>query len=62
MDELLSAKGLVKVAEEEIRVTGLKGPLEEGCQKEGRGLRCSDPTDLREATAPHMLDMNSREE
>jgi hypothetical protein len=33
MDEILQGKGLVKVAEGKIRVTGLKGPLEEGWQK-----------------------------
>ena len=30
MDEILQAKGLVKVAEGKVQVTGLKGPLEEG--------------------------------
>lgn len=33
MNEILQKKGLVKVAEGKIRVTGLKGPLEEGWQK-----------------------------
>lgn len=33
MNALLEAKGLVKVAEDAILVTGLKGPLEEGWQK-----------------------------
>jgi menaquinone-dependent protoporphyrinogen IX oxidase len=33
MDEILQGKGLVKVAEEKIYVTGLKGPLEAGWQK-----------------------------
>jgi hypothetical protein len=33
MNELLQAKGQVKVAEEKVLVTGLKGPLEEGWQK-----------------------------
>ncbi|MCX8104184.1 MAG: hypothetical protein N3E42_07190 [Candidatus Bipolaricaulota bacterium] len=32
MNEILQAKGLVKVAEEKFYVTGLKGPLEEGWQ------------------------------
>lgn len=32
MDEILQAKGLVKVAEEKVYVTGMKGPLEEGWQ------------------------------
>jgi len=33
MNEILREKGLVKVAEGKILVTGLKGPLEEGWQK-----------------------------
>ena len=32
MNEILEAKGLVKVAEEKVFVTGLKGPLEAGWQ------------------------------
>jgi hypothetical protein len=30
MNEILQGKGLVNIAQDEIRVTGLKGPLEEG--------------------------------
>jgi flavodoxin len=33
MNEILQEKGLVKVAEGKILVTGIKGPLEEGWQK-----------------------------
>ena len=33
MNELLQGAGLVKVAEDKVHVTGLKGPLEEGWQK-----------------------------
>jgi menaquinone-dependent protoporphyrinogen IX oxidase len=33
MNELLQAAGLVKVAEDKVLVTGLKGPLEEGWQQ-----------------------------
>jgi hypothetical protein len=33
MNEILLGKGLVKVAEGKILVTGLKGPLEEGWQE-----------------------------
>jgi hypothetical protein len=33
MNELLRAKGLVRVAEGKVYVIGLKGPLEEGWQK-----------------------------
>jgi hypothetical protein len=32
INEILQAKGLVKVAEDKVFVTGLKGPLEEGGQ------------------------------
>jgi menaquinone-dependent protoporphyrinogen IX oxidase len=32
MNEILQAAGLVKIAEDKILVTGLKGPLEEGWQ------------------------------
>ena len=32
MNEILQGKGLVKVAESKVHVTGLKGPLEEGWQ------------------------------
>jgi multimeric flavodoxin WrbA len=32
MNEILQAKGLVKVAEDKVFVTGLKGPLEDGWQ------------------------------
>ena len=34
MNQMLQAKGLVKVAEDKIFVTGIKGPLEECWQKE----------------------------
>jgi menaquinone-dependent protoporphyrinogen IX oxidase len=33
MDEILREKGLVKVVEGKVLVTGIKGPLEEGWQK-----------------------------
>jgi hypothetical protein len=33
MNELLEAKGLKKIAEGAVLVTGIKGPLEEGWQK-----------------------------
>lgn len=32
MNEILEGKGLVKVAEDKVQVTGLKGPLEDGWQ------------------------------
>jgi len=33
MNEIMKGAGLVKVAEDKVHVTGLKGPLEEGWQK-----------------------------
>jgi len=33
MNQMLESKGLVKVAEDRVHVTGLKGPLEEGWRK-----------------------------
>jgi multimeric flavodoxin WrbA len=38
MNELLQEKGLVKIAEGKVLVTGLKGPLEEGWQKKVEAL------------------------
>lgn len=34
MNQILKEKGLLKIAEDKIFVTGIKGPLEEGWQKE----------------------------
>ena len=34
MNQTLQSKGLIKIAEDKIFVTGIKGPLEEGWQKE----------------------------
>lgn len=33
MNGILRSKGLVKVAEEKVLVTGMKGPLEDGWEK-----------------------------
>jgi menaquinone-dependent protoporphyrinogen IX oxidase len=38
MNQILQGKGLVNVAEERVLVTGLKGPLEEGWQKQVDGF------------------------
>jgi multimeric flavodoxin WrbA len=38
MNQILQEKGLVKVAEGKILVTGLKGPLQEGWQKKVEGF------------------------
>jgi len=43
INEMLQKKGLVKVAEGKIFVTGLKGPLEEGWQKEVEALASQIP-------------------
>ena len=44
MNELLQAKGFVKVAEEKVLVTGLKGPLEEGWQAKVQAFADRIPT------------------
>jgi hypothetical protein len=38
MNEILQGKGLVKVAEDKVFVTGIKGPLEEGWQAKVRAF------------------------
>lgn len=38
MNDMLQAKGLKKVAEDKIYVTGIKGPLEEGWQEKVAGF------------------------
>ncbi len=43
MNERLQAKGLAKVAEGKILVTGLKGPLEEGWQKKVEAFTAQIP-------------------
>jgi flavodoxin len=45
MNEILQDKGLVKVAEGKILVTGLKGPLEEGWQKKVEAFASQIPHD-----------------
>jgi menaquinone-dependent protoporphyrinogen IX oxidase len=44
IDEMLQKKGLVKVAEGKIFVTGIKGPLEENWQKEVEAFVSGIPT------------------
>jgi sulfite reductase alpha subunit-like flavoprotein len=44
MNERLQEKGLTKVAEGKILVTGLKGPLEEGWQKKVEAFASQIPT------------------
>ncbi len=43
MNEILCEKGLVKVAQGKILVTGLKGPLEEGWQKKVEDIASQIP-------------------
>jgi hypothetical protein len=44
MNELLQSKGLQKVAEGKVLVTGIKGPLEEGWQKKVEDFADQIPT------------------
>jgi flavodoxin len=44
LNEMLQEKGLVKVAEGKILVTGLKGPLEEGWQKKVEAFASQIPS------------------
>ena len=46
MNEILQGKGLVKVSEGKILVTGLKGPLEEGWQKKVETFASQIPINL----------------
>lgn len=43
MNEILQAKGLVKVAEDRVLVTGMKGPLEEGWEKKVEAFAAGIP-------------------
>ncbi len=44
MNEILQAKGLVKVAEDKVLVTGMKGPLEERWQEKVEAFAARIPT------------------
>ncbi len=44
MNQILQEKGLVKVAESTVLVTGLKGPLEEGWQKKVEAFASQFPS------------------
>ena len=44
MNEILQGKGLVKVAEDKVFVTGLKGPLEEGWHQKVEAFVAKLPT------------------
>jgi hypothetical protein len=45
MNEILEAKGLVKVAEGHVLVTGMKGPLEEGWRKKVEAFAAQIPVE-----------------
>jgi hypothetical protein len=48
INEILQAKGLVKVAEDKVLVTGLKGPLEEGWQEKVKAFGAQIPVSIAE--------------
>jgi menaquinone-dependent protoporphyrinogen IX oxidase len=49
MNEILQAAGLVKVAEDKVLVTGLKGPLEEGWQQKVEAFAARIPLQVQGA-------------
>jgi len=49
MNEILQGAGLVKVAEDKLHVTGLKGPLEEGWQKKVEAFAARIPIEMQGA-------------
>jgi menaquinone-dependent protoporphyrinogen IX oxidase len=51
MNELLAGAGLVKVAEDKVLVTGLKGPLEEGWRQKVEAFAARIPLEVPGATA-----------
>ena len=53
MNEILQGAGLVKVAEDKVLVTGLKGPLEEGWQKKVEAFAARIPLEVQGADNGH---------
>jgi hypothetical protein len=53
MNELLQGAGLVKVAEDKVLVTGLKGPLEEGWQQKVATFAARIPLEAQGANSGH---------
>ena len=51
MNEILEARGLVKVAADKVLVTGLRGPLEEGWQKKVEAFVMRIPAGMAEGGA-----------
>ena len=59
MNEILQGKGLVKVAEDKVYVTGMRGPLEEGWQLKVEAFATSIVSD-RNAAVPTGIDSTRR--
>jgi menaquinone-dependent protoporphyrinogen IX oxidase len=53
MNEILQGAGLVKVAEDKVLVTGLKGPLEEGWQTKVEAFAARIPLEVQGADNGH---------
>jgi hypothetical protein len=53
MNQLLQGAGLVKVAEDKVLVTGLKGPLEEGWQQKVEAFAAQIPLQVQGADNGH---------
>src|SRR5918994_1629135 len=53
MNEILQGAGLVKVAEDKVLVTGLKGPLEEGWQQKVAAFAARIPLEVQGADNGH---------
>lgn len=52
MNEILEGKGLVRIAEGRVYVTGLKGPLEEDWEKKVEAFVAQIPSEARSAACP----------
>lgn len=52
MNEILEGKGLVRIAEDKVYVTGLKGPLEEDWEKKVEAFVAQIPSRARPAACP----------
>jgi hypothetical protein len=52
MNEILQAKGLVKVAEDKVLVTGLKGPLEDAWQEKVSAFASRIPVSTADGAGP----------
>ena len=52
MNEILEGKGLVRIAEDKVYVTGLKGPLEADWEKKDEAFVAQIPSGARSAACP----------